>query len=577
MPSSIAEAQSELPPELRNFIPSDSDAPASNGDGARSGESLGSPKTGPIVAVSELPAANVEYRWNTGESFAGGFGATQILIEDYWTLRARSAQLFKTNLYARGIIRRFVTNIIATGLSLEALPEEGILGYEPEALEDWTEDVERRFEVWSKRPELCDHAEVFTFGEIQKAALLEALVCGDILVTLIQDPRTGLPRVRLVPGDSVTTPLGYTDRLGTNRIVHGVELDRNGRHVAFHVLQEDGSTKRLPAVDSRGRRMAWLVYATDKRHDEVRGAPLLSLVLQSLREIDRYRDAAVRKAIVNSMLALWIEKTTDGLASLALGSGAVKRTVDVAGAATTERRKVIERYPGFVIEELNTGEKIHAHNSSGTDEKFGDFEAAIVYAVAWALEVPPEILTLSFKNNYSASQAAINEFKIYLDVARTKFGDAFCQPIYVDWLISQVLGRRIRAPKFLDAWRDPAQYDIFGAWIAAEWFGQIKPTTDGVKQMRAVLMQLNAGLISFDTAARQVTGQKWSRVVKRQMRERRMLAEMHAAGQIQSDERLSPNQRAGGDSPESTSEALSRLTEYVDRLEETLTLTERAS
>jgi lambda family phage portal protein len=531
----------------------------------------------PVIQVSDLPNAQFEYRWHDGESFAGGFGPTQLLIVDYWTLRARSAQLFETNLYARGIVRRFVTNIIATGLSLESVPEEDILGFKAEELEPWTENVERRFEIWDKNPQLCDQAELGTFGEIQKAALIEALVCGDVLVTLIQDPKTGLPRVHLVPGSEVQTPMGQQPKQGENRIVHGVELDKNGRHVAFHVLQEDGKTKRLPAYGKTGRRLAWLVYGSDKRHCDVRGQPLLGLVLQSLREIDRYRESAQRKATINSMLAMWIEKAEDVLGSLAFSSGAKKRVVpDPATDGKQTRRLVHERVPGWVVEELNHGEKIHGFNSAGTDEKFSDFEAAIVYAIAWALEVPPEVLTLSFRNNYSASQAAINEFKIYLDVARTKFGNSFCQPIYVDWLISQALTRRIEARGFLEAWRDPQQYDTFGAWIGAEWFGQIKPTTDGVKQMRAVIMQLNCGLITFDTAARQVTGQKWSRVVKRQMRERKLLAEMHAAGQIPGEEVQGTVPQKGGASASDLRTVVSYLSEYVDRLEDTLQ-TERAA
>jgi hypothetical protein len=54
----------------------------------------------------------------TGDKFAGGFGATKVFTPDYWTLRQRSEQLFHENLYARGLIRRLVTNEINTGLTL---------------------------------------------------------------------------------------------------------------------------------------------------------------------------------------------------------------------------------------------------------------------------------------------------------------------------------------------------------------------------------------------------------------------------------------------------------------------------
>src|SRR5690606_29930048 len=106
---------------------------------------------------------------------------------DYWTLRNRSAALFKTNIYARGIVRRLVTNIINVGLHLEAVPDESILGIEETTLSDWAELVENRFALWECNPDLCDVRGQKSFGSLQIAAKREALVSGDVLVTLQQD------------------------------------------------------------------------------------------------------------------------------------------------------------------------------------------------------------------------------------------------------------------------------------------------------------------------------------------------------------------------------------------------------
>ena len=63
-----------------------------------------------------------------GEKFFGGLGSDEIQIVDYWVLRRRSAQLFNENLYARGLIRRLVTNEINKGLRPIVEPAEKILG-----------------------------------------------------------------------------------------------------------------------------------------------------------------------------------------------------------------------------------------------------------------------------------------------------------------------------------------------------------------------------------------------------------------------------------------------------------------
>lgn len=468
----------------------------------------------PTVQVSAL--APWRPAWHDGEKFFGGFGPTEILTTDYWTLRARSAQLFKTNLYARGIVRRFITNVINTGLHLESVPDEALLGFEEDALADWSELTESRFSLW-ERPRHCDLKERSSFGQLQAAAYREALVAGDVLVVLRQDRRTRLPRVQLIPGAAVQSPLEQPRR--ANRIEHGVELDGSDRQVAYWVTQRDGTSKRLPAWGEKsGRRIAWLVYATDKRLDDVRGEPLLSLVIQSLKEIDRYRDSVQRKAVINSMLAMFVKKAEEKMGTTPITGGAVRRGSVVATDTSTGETRAFntaDLIPGVVIDELQVGEEPQAFGSQGTDEKFGDFEEAIVQAVAWAMETPPEILRLAFSSNYSASQAAINEYKMFLNRARTEFGGEFCAPIYEDWLISEVLAQRIQAPGFLDARRDPTKYDAFGAWVASEWAGQIKPAVDQSKLANGYEKLLEMGLITRDRACRELTGMKFSKVVKR--------------------------------------------------------------
>lgn len=476
-------------------------------------------------------------QWHDGEKYPGGFGWTELLTADYWTLRARSVQLFKTNIYARGIVRRLVTNIINTGLALEAVPEDTILGKGEDELAEWAELVENRFHLWERTPSLCDYCGQRSFGAVQAAAKLQALISGDVLVVLHQDAGTGLPRVRLIDGARVQSPFGSLQHQpqlpAGHQIKHGVELDGAGRHVAYWIVEQDElkaerRMQRLPAVGPSGRRMAWLVYGTDRLLDDVRGEPMLSIMMQSLREIDRYRDAVQRKAAINAILAMFIKKDQETVGSRPLMGGAVVRGKDSAGVGTGGKPRTFnfaEMHPGFVLDELAPGEEPHGFPATGTDEKFADFEAAIVYAMAWALEIPPEILTLSFASNYSASQAAINEFKLYLNPVRAAWGDEFCQPIYVDWLLAETLTGRIKADGLLESWRDPLKYDLFASWTAADWSGAIKPSVDLVKQANGYQLLVEQGFISRDRATREISGTKYSQNIKKLSRENQALAD----------------------------------------------------
>jgi capsid protein len=472
--------------------------------------------------------SDFENTYFNGDKFFGGFGTTQLQHLDYWTLRQRSSQLFNENLYARGLIRRLVTNEINTGLTPEASPDEQIIGVPEDSLNDWSEMVENRFGIWFKGPNLCDWKHVNTFGAIQRAARAEALITGDVLVIIRQSRRNKLPMIQLVSGNQVQTPLGESHIRKGHTVRHGVEFDGMDRVVGHWIKQADGTSKRITAFGERsGRRISWLLYGTDKRLDDIRGQPLLSLVLQSLKEIDRYRDSAQRKAVINSVLAMFIKKTDDKMGTLPITGGAVRKDQASVtdGDGTVRKFNIASQIPGLVMEELQKGEEPVGFSSQGTDVNFGIFEEAIIQSVAWANEIPPEILRLAFSNNYSASQAAINEFKIYLNKIWSEFGENFCTPIYIEWLINETLMQKISTPGLLKSWRNSDQYDIFGAWTNVIWYGSIKPSTDMLKQAKGSQVLVNEGWSTNARESRITTGTKFSHNIKRLKHENQLKAD----------------------------------------------------
>ncbi len=462
-----------------------------------------------------------------GEKFPGGFGPTNIYQIDYWTLRARSNQLFMDNLYAQGIVKRLVTNEINTGLQLESTPNGDLLDLDDDFVNDWSEEVENRFSVWADNRDLCDFLQADVFGSIQETVRMTSIISGDVLVILRVNSKTGLPAIQLIDGKNVQTPLGAIAQAG-NRICNGVELDSNNRQVAYWVNQLDMKSKRIPAFGEKsGRRLAWLVYGTKKRIDDVRGMPLLAIVLQSLKEIDRYRDSEQRAAVVNSFLAVWMKKTENKISTMPFSQAAVRKdqihTVDNNG--TTRDYKMGQQLPGIIMEELQQGEEPVSFDTRRPNVNFGVFEQSIVSAMAWAIEMPPEILQLSFENNYSASRAAINEWKMYLDKAREFFANQFNKLIYEEWFISEILLNKITADGFFESWGNPDQYDIYGSWISSDWAGAIKPSVDMLKEVNAYSAMVEEGFITRDRATKELTGMKYSKVIKRLKKENEQLAE----------------------------------------------------
>lgn len=470
-----------------------------------------------------------------GDKFPGGYGITKdYSFVDYWTLRTRSVQLFTENPYAAGLIKRLLTNEINTGLQLESTPEPSILGMDEDQANDWSENTETLFRIWGNNKQLADWRRQNTFGDFQRLVRQTAMLSGDCVVVLRQSAVTKLPIPELIDGTKIQSPMTGTaakDAIGRgNRLVYGVELDKNNRHVAYFVI--DATKKkgyvRIPVMGPKSKRqISFMVYGSDKRVDEVRGMPLLACVLQALKEIDRYKDSEQRAAVVNSMLAIFIKKGEDKISSRPLSGGAKRKDTEVVtqGDGTTKNYNLASWLPGTSIDELNQGEEPVSFNTMRPNQGFAAFEQAILSTIAWSQEIPPEILLLSFSSNYSASRAAINEFKIYLDRVRPKFASDFTKIFYREWLISMVLTDRITAPGFLDSWRDINQFQIFGAWIESDWSGAIKPSVDREKEVKAYERMLALGAITYDRATKELTGTKFSTNTRRLKKENEQLVE----------------------------------------------------
>lgn len=465
-----------------------------------------------------------------GEKYFGGLPAARWVDLNYYELRTRSSELFDTNIYGRGIVRRLVRSVISTGLLLESNPIGRHLGLDDDQEAEWSDETETRFLLWTSTKEVCDYKAMRTFEEIQKHVYREAIVGGDVLVVLrYPNDGSGLPLVEIISGDRVTTPWKKTWREG-HRVEHGVELDKRGRHVAYWVLDAKNEHKRIAVRGEKSKRqLAFLVYGVDRREGRVRGEPLLSIVLQSIAEIDRYRDSEQRAATVNSLLAMFIARDRDGIPTMPASNGAVRKDT-IAVETTTDSREfdMAGHIPGVIFEALGAGEMPHSFNTSRPNVNYATFEAAIVHAIAWALEIPPEILQLAFNANYTASKAAMGEFREFVVGERKYFANQFCTIIYRNWLLSEVALGKITAPGYVEAWMRN-EWDILAAWNMASWGGPVKPSIELLKDVKAYTEAVKAGACTMDRMCKDLFGMRYRTVVKQLGRELPLLVESRQA------------------------------------------------
>lgn len=505
------------------------------------------------IVLNSLSDYTMGDKWD-GSKFFGSLGPVSDWdFVDYWTLRKRSLRLFRTNIYAKGVIRRLLDNEIHTGVIASPTPIGSAIwkNMDDEAREDlvseWGEKLETEFSLYAGMPSVFDWGKKLTFGAFQELVRFESLVTGDGIIVSRIDNKTGLPRWQWVNGDHIMNPDNYAPD-DDGYILHGVEFDRYGKKVAFHVRTEVNGQfyfERIPVrAKKSGRLVSWMVYGSEHFVDDVRGEPFLADSVYMLKDLDRTRDAEVRASLVNAMIPIFFKHSKDAIsvprpsAGVALKGAAVPPAA--AGQATMPggiilpegydieppTKKIDIWNPGTVAD-LDSDEDVVSFNTNRPNVNYAVFEKAIVSVLSWSHGIPPEILMLEFNNNYSASRQANNEFVVYLSKFYKSFGETVCQNIYNAFLEQAVLTGQLALPGFMKAYGEATKWRTVSAWEKCAWIGLNRPAVDRLKEVQASEKALDNMLTTFDIEARSVSGLGIDQIIQTQKRE---IAKMARAG-----------------------------------------------
>ena len=194
---------------------------------------------------------------------------------------------------------------------------------------------------------------------------------------------------------------------------------------------------------------------------------------------------------------------------------------EITSDSVTSDPNDYELAPG-AINIMEPGEDVSFGTPSHPNTGFDVFMRAMAEQVGAALEIPADLLMMSFNSSYSASRAALLEAWKAFRMRRHWLVKDFCEPVYELWLTEAVALGRIKAPGFLT---DPL---IRRAYLRAEWIGPSQGQLDPVKEVNAAVVAIENGLSTREAEAIKINGSKYVANADKLAIENRLLRQAYA-------------------------------------------------
>lgn len=400
-------------------------------------------------------------------------GINSLLFANAETLRNRSRDAVRKNPWAANALDSYTGNAIGAGIK-------------PMCLYD---DKEVRFKVhkaWRRWTDESDFYGQTDFYGQQSLAFRSMMEAGEVLIRMRVVPDRGLTvplqfqilEAEHLPLNTFVKPAGVADG---NEVRSGIEVDGEGRRVAYHIYREHpGETSFF---SPKGRDMV-RVPATEMLHifrplrpGQLRGQPWLTQVLVTLYELDQYSDAALVRKKISSLLAGFVKKpdlfTND--------------VVDGEPEEDDETITSVELKAGTLYN-LGPGEDI-TWTTTPDESDFEAFVRSHLRAIAVGCGITYEQLTGDLTGvNYSSIRAGLLEFRRKCELLQYQVVVyQMCRPIYRAWLDMAVLSGALEL-RYYSVKRADYQ-DV--QWITPGW-----PWVDPLKDISASVMEIQHGLTS---------------------------------------------------------------------------------
>ncbi len=398
------------------------------------------------------------------------------------TLRARARDLVRNNPYAAGVTEAFADNIVGEqGIRMKPRitkpPNDPTAKAELDRDTNWA--IERAWQDWAAEHATVDELE--SWYETERLIAKSWPTDGEVFLRRRKgwDNPYGFA-VEMIDPDLLDETFNVApERNGGRPIVMGIEMDEDGRRLAYHFWDrhpdEIGRKKRTPIAAEEITHF-FVRYRTGQN----RGYSLFAPVLTTVEMVDGMTEAELVASRAEAQkLGFITNDTPEAIQAYAT------RLAMQNQSGTQDQPQALRMRPG-TWKELNPGQTVHNYDPTHPNDAFDPFLKVMLRGVARGLAVSYHTLTGDVTDaSYSSQRIGLLPERDHWRVCQRILGHRVHRPTYRDWVAMALLTRSLRL-----------KTPIASNYYAVEWRGRRWQWIDPANDLQAAEAEVKLGINS---------------------------------------------------------------------------------
>jgi lambda family phage portal protein len=415
---------------------------------------------------------------NTGRLFAdfitSSTSADAEIKDNIRLLRDRSRELARNDPFIARYLNLMVSNVIGkqgVRVSSKARNDDQSLDIGANLL------IERSWKEWSQLGN-CTVNERLTFIDCQKIFIETLCRDGEVIVRKVKDSSSPFGfRITFIEADHLDENKNETYLKNGNSIKMGVELDKGGKPVAYHLFKKHPYDNTYPKPQQEYIRVPAdeIIHAyLPQRAEQTRGVSFIAPIIANMKMLNGYYEAEIVAARVGaSKMGFITSPDGDGY----VGDGDQEDTFNPTMNAQAG-----------VFEQLPAGMEFTSFDPTHPTSAFEPFTTSVLRSIASGLNISYHALSndLTSVNYSSIRQGALEDRSMY-QLYQQFVIDHFINPIFKSWLEMAISTGYINLPI--------AKYDKFARAIS--YIPRSFAWIDPLKEMQSNILGLQNGTVTY--------------------------------------------------------------------------------